>query len=259
MSMLEAINISHSFGDHLVLDNINFSVAEGQMIALVGPNGAGKTTLLRSLAGLLQTDEGSSRIMSCDPTACGSETLARNMAYLPQNGEVHWPVTVERLVALGRLPHLDAYHGPVGSDLEAINSAMALADVSHLKDRMANTLSGGERARVLLARALAVGGQVLLADEPVAALDPDHQLAVMRILKHQSQAGGVVVVVLHDLLLAQRFADRIVLMSAGKVVGDGVAQDVLTHTSIERVYGVKSIDVEEMGQKFLLPWLSVSN
>ena len=254
MSMLEAINLTHAYGDKTVLDDVNFHAGEGEFIALVGPNGAGKTTFLRALAGLLKTDVGSTRIMGCDPTACGAETLARNMAYLPQNGDVHWPVTVRRLVALGRLPHLDAYHAPGQDDEAAIEQAMELADVMHLGERAANTLSGGERGRVLLARALAVGGRVLLTDEPVAALDPSHQLEVMSILKSQSEDGGTVVVVLHDLLLAQRFADRIVLMDEGRIVGDGDAEQVLNHALIEKVYGVKCVEVVEGAHTYMLPW-----
>jgi iron complex transport system ATP-binding protein len=167
---------------------------------------------------------------------------------------VHWPLRVEALVALGRLPHRAVFGGANAADRAAVAHAMAAADVTQFRDRTMGQVSGGERMRILLARALAVEGDLLLADEPTAALDPLHQLQVMQLLRATLRDGRGVIVVLHDLALAMRFCDRLVLLAEGGVLVQGTPSVVLTDDHIRRAYGVEVVRGERDGVPFLLPW-----
>ena len=180
--------------------------------------------------------------------------FAAKVAYLAQGGAVHWPLTVERIVALGRLPRLSAFERISEVDREATEAAMARTDVSHLRDRSVTTLSGGERARVMIARALAGEPQVLLADEPVAALDPYHQLQVMEFLAEFAEDGAAVLVVLHDLTLAARFCDRLVLIDAGRPVAEGPPEEVLSAENLRETYHVEAELGRRQGEPFVVPW-----
>ena len=245
-------------GGALILDNVGFSVAPGQYGGLIGPNGAGKSTLLRVLAGLLAPEAGTVRYDGRPLREIGRGALARQVAFLAQGGEVNWPMQAREIVALGRLPHRGLAAGDAGADAAAVDRALAAAGIAHLADRTASTLSGGERMRVLLARALAVEAAILLADEPTAALDPLHQLRVMQLLRDAARGGTGVVVVLHDLALAARFCDRLVLMRDGRIVEDGVPSDVLTDAHIRTAYGVTVLRGEHEGVPYLLPWSPAS-
>jgi iron complex transport system ATP-binding protein len=184
----------------------------------------------------------------------GVRQLARSVSYLAQGGEVHWPMRTDALVALGRLPHRQSFGGDGWRDREAVERAMAAADVTHLRNRTLGQVSGGERMRILLARALAVEGELLLADEPTSALDPLHQLQVMQLLQSTARAGKGVIVVLHDLALAMRFCDRLVLLAEGGVLVQGAPAEVLTDAFVARAYGVNAVRGERDGVPFLLPW-----
>jgi iron complex transport system ATP-binding protein len=162
----------------------------------------------------------------------------RTIAYLPQGQTLHWPLTVERLVQLGRLPHLGPLSRVAEGDRDAIERAMARADVLNLRDRIATELSGGERARAMLARALAVEAPVLIADEPLAALDPLHQFEVMELLAAEAAAGRTVIAVLHDLALAARYCTRLLMLYGGRLVADGAPAAVLTPERLAAVYGI---------------------
>ena len=159
-------------------------------------------------------------------------------AYVPQGQTLHWPLSVERLVGLGRLPHLAPMSRISAADTAAIERAMARADVLDLRDRIATELSGGERARALFARALAVEAPALIVDEPLASLDPGHQIDVMDLLRAEAAAGGTVIVVLHDLTFAARYCDRLLLIDKGRVMADGAPAAVLTADRLQAVYGI---------------------
>lgn len=167
---------------------------------------------------------------------------------------IHWPMRVETLVALGRLPHRRAFQGLDAADREAIDKAMTAADVVSLRTRTMEQVSGGERMRILLARALAVDAHMLLADEPIAALDPLHQLQVMELLRTTTRNGRGVVVVLHDLALAARFCDRLILLAHGNILAEGPPAGVLSDANLARAYGVEVVRGERDGVPFLLPW-----
>ena len=166
------------------------------------------------------------------------------IAYLPQGHVFHWPMSVAAIVALGRHPHGDAFSSPAAGDGAAVSRALAATGIEAFAARPVTTLSGGERARVALARALATGAQILLADEPTASLDPRHQLIVMELLRQAARDGGTVLAIVHDLTLAARFADRVLLMDGGRIVADGAPDDALSAARIGQIFAVEAVVLE---------------
>lgn len=240
-----------------LLDDVDLMVRRGELLGLIGPNGAGKTTLLKVLANLRAPARGHVFYDGLEAHALGRAELARTLAYLAQSAPVHWPLTVERLVALGRSPYRQFKGAPASRDSMAVERAMKATGVDGFRGRTATTLSGGERMRVLLARALAVEPYALLADEPVAALDPYHQLKVMELLREQTENGRTVVVVVHDLNLAARFCHRLALLHNGRLVTDGIPEDVLTEATLREVYRVSALQGRVEGMPLLYPWACV--
>lgn len=254
MTALDASGIAVRLGERPVLHGVDLRVAPGEMVGLLGPNGAGKSTLMRVMAGLLEPDEGAVNLGGRPLTDIARNERARTMAYLPQGAQINWPVAVERLVALGRLPHLSGWQRPRGHDRSAVAAALRATDIEALRARPATELSGGEAARVLLARVLAAEPAVLLADEPVAALDPRHQLALMDLLHRWAGGGVAVLVVLHDLGLAARFCDRLVLLHEGTVLREGAPEAVMTPDALARAYGVEARIERHQGALSVTPW-----
>jgi iron complex transport system ATP-binding protein len=238
MVTLSCDALSLRLGQRLVLDSLSLAFQPGQLVGVIGPNGAGKSTLLRALVGLLAPQSGCVTIDDMSIADVPRRELARRIAYLPQGQMVHWPVSVERLVSLGRLPHLAPMSRIADADAAAIARAMERADVAQFRDRVATELSGGERARVLLARALAVEAGALIVDEPLAALDPGHRIDVMALLAREAALGALVIVVLHDLTTAARYCDRLVLLDKGRLIEDGAPMQVLTPERLRSVYGI---------------------
>lgn len=240
MTMLHAIGLTARLGGRQVLETVDFSLAGGEMVGLLGPNGAGKTTLLRCLAGLLAPATGEVTLDGRPLDRWDRAARARQIAYLPQGGECHWPISVRDLVTLGRLPYRTGWTRPTEADRAAVERAIAFVDVADLAGRPADRLSGGEKARVLLARALAGEPPLILADEPISGLDPAHRLEVMGLLRRLTESGTAVVVVLHDLTLAARYCHRLVLMQDGRVAADGPPDAVLTAQALGRVFGIRA-------------------
>ncbi|MBN8808698.1 MAG: ABC transporter ATP-binding protein [Sphingomonas sp.] len=218
-----------------VLNDVSVAFARGRVTVILGPNGAGKTSLLRVAAGLLTADAGAAAIDGTSLAGMDRRHRARAIGYLPQQGAVAWNMSARDVVALGRLPHAS---GPL-ADAAAIDSALAATDTAGFAARPVGELSGGERARVLLARVLAGDPDWLLADEPLASLDPAHQLDLLDRLRGQAAAGKGVIVVLHDLAQAARVADDAVLMADGRIVASGAARDVLTPDALGELFGVR--------------------
>ena len=246
--------ITVAVGSATLLDDVSVTAEPGRLLGLVGPNGAGKSTLLRALAGLRTCKRGIVRYDERARNELGPQQLSQQLAYLAQRGPVAWPLTVERLVALGRLPHVQSWGARDAQGAAAIDAALADTDTLHLRQRIVDTLSGGELARVLLARALAVNGAALLADEPAAELDPYHQLQVMEILRARADSGQTVIVVLHEITLAARFCDRLILLDRGRVAAAGAPEDVLTDQNLRTTYRVSALRGERDGAGYLLPW-----
>jgi iron complex transport system ATP-binding protein len=221
------------------LVGLDFAARPGEMTAVIGPNGAGKTTLLRVLAGLLPPAAGTVLLDGRGIADWQPRELARSLAYLPQERVVHWALNARAVVALGRLPHQPLGVSESVEDARAIAQALATMDVVHLAERPVSEMSGGERARVLVARALAQEPRALLADEPASGLDPAHQLGLFRTLAQLASEGRTVVVALHDLSLAARFCHSIVLMQAGRAVAAGAPPEVLRSEHLASVYGIQ--------------------
>lgn len=260
MTLLTASNLSVSLGGQRVLAGLDFALDAGEVVGLIGPNGAGKTTLLRAVAGLLPLEAGEIAIEGRSLEGQTPGLRARSLAYLPQNGDSHWDIDVESLVMLGRLPHQGRWRAPSKSDQAAVERAMEACDVTCFRQRSARGLSGGERARVLLARALAGDPKLLLADEPVAGLDPGHQLDVMERLRERAASGAGIVVVMHDLTLAARFCDRLALLHDKRIESIGDPAQVLSEENLARCYGVRAYVASAEGSRIVVPLArSVSN
>ncbi|WP_431955663.1 heme ABC transporter ATP-binding protein [Nocardia lijiangensis] len=236
-----------------VLDAVDFDVVAGEVVALVGPNGAGKSTLLAALAGELTLSEGSVELDGSGLDHWTPLDMARRRAVLPQSHTVGFPFTAREVVAMGRAPWVRTARGE--RDDEFVAAAMTSADVSHLAARSFPTLSGGERARVALARVLAQDTATLLLDEPTAALDLGHQEAVLRLATERASAGAAVVVVLHDLGIAAAYADRVAVLESGRIAADGPPREVLTTELLSRVYQhpVEVLDHPVTGAQLVLP------
>lgn len=240
MSLLSAQNLTVELGNNPVVHDLSLEIAPGELIGLIGPNGAGKSTLLRALAGVCATTTGHIQLLGKPIQNYSPEQRAQKLAWLAQSGPINWPLSVERLVALGRAPHRSAWQRASAADAQIIEHILTETDCLSLRDRDATSLSGGERARVLLARALASEPDVLLADEPVAALDLAHQLQTMELLRHFARDKKSCLVVLHDLSLAARYCDRLILMDKGYLVSAGPTTEVLTVEALRSVYGVEA-------------------
>lgn len=236
--IIEARNITTLIETRRILDDVSIASKAGKIIGLIGPNGAGKTTLIRVLAGLVKPDQGQVLLDGRPMDEITLTTRARQLAYLPQEHIVHWPISVYDLVAMGRLPYRHPLTGADRHGQQAVQEALQAMAIEHLAARPANQLSGGELSRVLLARALAQTPQVLLADEPTAGLDPAHKLQLLQHLSRISKTGLSVIIVLHDLTLAARFCDHLVLLKQGRLYDAGKPEAVLTPKALLDVYQI---------------------
>lgn len=234
MSLLCLDNLTVKRGNCPVVDDVSVEVGPGECIGLIGPNGAGKTTLMRGALGLLPHSGRSSL------TEVPLSERARACAWMPQNRDIAWPMSVQTLVALGRIPHLPKGQRLKDEDEAAIASALEKMRLEGFSQRIATELSGGEQARVLIARALAQETPLLMADEPIAGLDPAGQIATMQVFRRLADEGHAVIVSLHDLGLAVRHCTRLLLLSEGRLVSDGAPRAVLTETNLRQVFGVSA-------------------
>jgi iron complex transport system ATP-binding protein len=240
MSLLVANDLSYSAGASALVSEASFTLEPGTLTALVGPNGAGKTTLLRLALGLLPADAGSARIEGQDIDAMSATKRARKLSYLPQARPLAWPQPVRDVVALGRFAYGATPERLSPGDAAAVERAIAACELEGFEERAADTLSGGELSRVHLARALAAETPVLIADEPVAALDPRHAHEVLRLFRRSTGEGRAVLTVLHDLALAARYADRLIWMKEGCIVADGTPQETVSEERLREVFSVKA-------------------
>jgi iron complex transport system ATP-binding protein len=240
-------------GSRVVLQGFNFCVQPGEFVGVVGANGAGKSTALRLLAGLLPARQGRVTLDDKPLRDVPRQMLGREIAYLPQDRTIHWGLSVARVVALGRLPHKGFASAMSTRDEQAIAKAMADMDVLHLQHRSVAQLSGGERARVLLARALAQEARYLLADEPSAGLDPAHVLSLFEDLKRLVSDGKAVVTALHDLAVAARYATRVLLFKDGRCIADGPSDEVLSRANLAKAFNIDATLSHVDGLPVFLP------
>src|SRR6476659_3569252 len=257
MTLLTAQNLGVTLTGRTVLTDLSLSLSSGHLVALVGPNGAGKTTLLRALAGLIPSS-GTIRIGGEALSSLPLRERAKRFAYLPQGHLVHWPLPARDIVALGRYPHGATDPARLSpKDIDAVVRAMQAVDVTEFADRRVTELSSGERSRVALARVLAVEAPVILADEPTASLDPRHQFDVMKSLRASADKGVLVIVVTHDLGLAARFADTVLVLSDGRLVSQGTPTEALSEQIMGDVFGISAYRAEYQREAVIVPWAGI--
>lgn len=235
MSLLSLRALSVTLRERQVLDSVSLDVGPGELVGLIGPNGAGKTTLMRAALGLIGAT-GESSLAALSP-----EARAKAAAWMPQAREIAWPVTVETLVALGRLPH---GRRPGPADRAAVDAALARMALEPFRHRTATRLSGGEQARALIARALAQDTPLLMADEPIAGLDPAHQIATMEVFLDLARDGHGIIVSLHDLGLAARHCTRVVVLAEGRMIAEGPPSEVMTADLLARAFHISAFHAE---------------
>jgi iron complex transport system ATP-binding protein len=244
-ALLELTGVSVFLGGRLVVEEISLSIVRGQIIALLGPNGAGKTTLMRAALGLAPIEFGTSSLMGDDPMLLSARARALRAAYLPQRPQSIWPINVEHLVALGRFAHGAAPDRLSPPDQAAVDAALEVCALTPLRARRMDEISGGEKARAHLARALAQHAPLLVLDEPTAGLDPAQALSVADILTGHA-ANGAVIFSTHDVALAARIAHQVVLLREGRLIGKGLPREALTPEALEQAYARKG-RLEQIG------------
>ncbi len=256
MNALSFENVSVNYGGRAALQSVTAKFTRGKVTGIVGPNGAGKTTLLRAALDLLPLAAGMVTVEDRSLADWSREALAQTAAYLPQGGEAQWPLLARDLVMLGRLPHRGHFSSPSNIDAIAVQDAMARADVLGFAERRVDELSEGERARVLFARALATEARILLADEPAAYLDPAHQLRLMGLLREEAARGTAVAVTLHDLTLASRHCDEILVLHEGRVAASGRPDAALSDTTLANVFAIAAQRTADPtgGRAAVTPW-----
>lgn len=255
MNLLSGQGLQVVLNGRPVLAGVDVDFVPGQVTGLIGANGAGKTTLLRSLAGLQPLRQGQA-LLEGQPIVVGLP-LARRMAYLEQRPSSQWSLKVEDMVMLGRMPHIPWGQDPSTEDAAAVGEALRDTDALALRGEPLHRLSGGEQARVFLARALAGRPEWLLADEPVAGLDPSQQLRVMAVLRQKAAQGMGIIVTLHDLTLARRFCDRLVLLHQGRIQAQGAPDTVVEDANLAESYGLFAHRGHFREEGFLVPWEAV--
>jgi iron complex transport system ATP-binding protein len=251
-------DLSVSFQNHQILKNISFTANAGEFIGLIGPNGAGKTTLLRAIMNFIASD-GAMMIDDCSIQTMSHRQRAKQIAYLAQERDIIWPVSVETVVRLGRELQRSAFASLSQTDLDMISQAMAQMDVSQFAKQPATQLSGGEKARVLIARLLAQNTPLILADEPVAGLDPAHQLNLMRCFEKLAMQGKTIIASLHDLSLSAQYCTRLILLQKGEIIADGKPEDVLITENLSRVYNIKADITHKNGRLYIFPETVIQN
>ena len=255
---IRAEGVAVRLGGRAVVDGFSAAIVPGEFVAVVGANGAGKSTVLKALAGLVPCAWGEVCVDGAPIGGLSTRDLGRSLAYLPQDKAVFWPLAARRVVALGRLPHRSFAAGESAHDRAVVETAMRRMDVMHLAERSIVALSGGERARVLVARALAQEAAYLLADEPTAGLDAAHTLRLFEEFRRLALEGRTVVAAVHDLSLALRYASRVILLAHGSIVADGVAHDVLCAEHLAQAFGISATVTTIEGIPVVLPIAALS-
>lgn len=240
--MIRIDGVEVSFADNPVLDGVDVSIDDGQFVGLVGPNGAGKTTLLRAISGVLKPNSGEVRVDGDPVSALPSKEASRRIAVVPQDTTLSFDFAVEDVVAMGRNPYQSRFSGPGESDREHVESAMERTRVADFADRSITAVSGGERQRVLLARALAQDAPVLLLDEPTASLDINHQVRTLELVRELVDGDGkTVIAAIHDLNLAAHYCDELLLLADGRVRASGDPGTVLSEDHLEDAFGARAV------------------
>ena len=252
--ILSVENISFAYNKRLLYEGLSFSLPEGSFTAILGPNGVGKSTVIKNISALLPVRNGRILFLGRDVAAFSAWELARGMAVVNQHNDAGFDFTVEEMVFMGRTPHRQPWEREKPKDREAVRGALSMTNCTSLAGRLITTLSGGERQRAFLARALAQEPQLLLLDEPTSHLDIKHRLEMMSILAELKKKGMTIFAVLHDINLANQFADKALLFHEGRLLACGPPKEILTPRNISLVYQVRTEQVlTSDGARHLLP------
>jgi iron complex transport system ATP-binding protein len=236
---IEFKNINLHFGANKILDNVSGAFEKGKINVILGANGAGKSSLLAAIVGLLDNVQGEIKLDGETINKLSPKEKARKIGFLPQKTDIHWDIDVQSVIRLGRMPYQSSFFA-TNDDAQIIYDAMQQTDCLHLKNRPILELSGGEQSRILLARVLAGTPDWIFADEPLASLDPAHQIDAVEIFKNAANIGKGVVIVLHDLTIASLIADNILILKDGQVLAGGKASETLNIENIASAYGIKA-------------------
>ena len=253
--LFSANNIMFRYNHHRAIDDVTFTIDEGEFVGVIGPNGAGKSTLLRLLAGFLTPSKGSVAFSGRNLNKYDRRELARNIATLPQLTETPFSFTVKDFVMMGRYPHAQKGFFYEKKEEDFVDDVMDTMEISHLRERRIDTLSEGERQKVFLSQCIVQDPKALLLDEPVSHLDIRHQIQTLDVLEKLHSEGLTVIMVLHDLNLASEFCSRVMLISKGRIMSDGDPRSVLTFQNIEAAYDAVVIVKENplSGKPFIVP------
>lgn len=239
---LEVEKLSFAYRKQLVLKEISFFIEKGQFISIIGPNGSGKSTLLKNLSNVYNPESGFIKIYSKDIKKYRTKELAKNISLVPQDTTISYDFTVFDIVLMGRFPYLDRFKKENEEDFKIVTEALKKTNTFHLRNRNINEISGGERQRVIIARALAQESEIIFLDEPTSHLDINHQIDLLNLLKQlNEEKGTTIILVLHDINLACRYSDKIILMDKGEIVSKGTPIEVVTRKNIEKAYGLNVI------------------
>lgn len=250
--MIRAVDLTIKHGRKMIVRNCSVEFRRGRVTAIVGPNGAGKTTLLRALCGLIAPSYGEIFIDNCPLSGLANKDRAKLIGYLPQNEQPSWPISVRELVSLGRLPHRSPFAALSTQDEQAISTSLVATDVAHLADRAVTNLSGGESARVMMARVLAGEPAWIMADEPLASLDPPHLRDLLVLLMQAAKDGAGIVTVVHQLDVAA-MADDIIFMRGGAIIAAGPVQTMMTSKNLEATFDMTFDVFERHGRTIVTP------
>lgn len=252
MTFLSVNSISLKEKNGPILDQICATFDTGEMVGIIGPNGAGKTTLIKTLLGLVKPSSGKIMLEGKEIDSWSIKDKAKRLAYIAQGSPCHWPLTAEKIIQLGRLPHKNFFQRMTDQDREIIEVCLQKTETQHLRYRAVTSLSGGERSLVMTARSLATQAPILLADEPITGLDPHHQISILTTFLSTIDEARGVVVVLHDLNLAAQFCTRLILICDGKIIADGDVNSVLTEDNLELAFGINASLREIDKQSFIV-------
>ncbi|MFK5970472.1 MAG: ABC transporter ATP-binding protein [Candidatus Marithrix sp.] len=236
MNSLEVQQVGIKIEEHWLIRNVSLKLPKNKFTVLIGPNGAGKTTLLKLLAGLWQPTEGKVILNGNNLHQFKRIELAKQLTFVPQNSNINFAFTVKDIVMMGRNPHLRRFQPITG--LEHVKQAMKRTDISHLADRLVTTLSGGEMQRVIIARSLATQANIILLDEPTASLDISHAIEILELLQELVTEGHTIILSIHDINLAIRYADNIILINQGNIIAHGSPNQILTDDIMSNIFKV---------------------
>lgn len=239
MNLLEVKNLKFGYGKELILDGISFNVKKGEFLSIIGPNGSGKSTLLKTLNNLYPSKLGAISLDGEDINKLKKRDLAKKMALVLQYNTIEYEFTVEDIVLMGRHPHKGRFERENEEDYKIIEESLEMTNTLDLRDRVVTEISGGERQRVMIAKALAQRPSIILLDEPTSHLDINHQIEILKLLKKMNKENGTtIILVIHDINLGIRYSDRVIMLNEGKIVEIGDAEKVITKKNIRLAYDI---------------------